>query len=90
EQQDTFPPLCPDFVLELRSKTDSLRELQGKMQEYLENGLRLGWLINPQDPTVEIYRPSQEVEQRIQPDSLDGETVLPGFSLSLRRLWIDR
>ena len=87
EQQDTFPPLCPDFVLELRSKTDSLKELQAKMQEYLDNGASLGWLIDIQGQTVEIYRPGQEVEKRIKPDILDGETVLPGFTLSLGHLW---
>lgn len=87
EQQDTFPPLCPDFVLELRSKTDSLKELQAKMQEYLDNGASLGWLIDIQGQTVEIYRPGQEVEKRIKPDTLDGETVLPGFTLSVANLW---
>lgn len=87
EQQETFPPLCPDFVLELRSKTDSLKQLQGKMQEYLDNGASLGWLIDIQGQTVEIYRPGEDVEQRIKPDSLDGETVLPGFTLSLGYLW---
>ncbi|MDJ1169968.1 Uma2 family endonuclease [Roseofilum sp. BLCC_M154] len=87
EQQETFPPLCPDFVLELRSKTDSLKQLQAKMQEYLDNGASLGWLIDIQGQTVEIYRPGEDVEKRIQPHTLDGETLLPGFTLSLGHLW---
>ena len=61
EQKQKFLPLCPDFVIELRSPTDNLKTLQAKMQEYIENGTRLGWLINPQDKQVEIYRKNQEV-----------------------------
>ncbi|MBD0393828.1 MAG: Uma2 family endonuclease, partial [Microcoleus sp. C1-bin4] len=68
---------------ELRSRTDPLRPLQEKMQEYLNSGLRLGWLINPQDEQVEIYRPSREVEIVQFPVSLSGEDVLPGFVLNL-------
>ncbi|MEG4055710.1 MULTISPECIES: Uma2 family endonuclease [unclassified Microcoleus] len=91
EQQEKFPPICPDFVIELReaklsrreSRTDPLRQLQEKMQEYLNSGLRLGWLINPQDEQVEIYRPSREVEIVQFPVSLSGEDVLPGFVLNL-------
>jgi Uma2 family endonuclease len=81
EQQEKFPPLCPDFVIELRSKTDRLKPLQHKMQEYLESGLRLGWLINPQDEQVEIYRLGQAVEILSYPAPLSGEDVLPGFTL---------
>jgi Uma2 family endonuclease len=83
EQQETFPPLCPDFVIELRSRTDKLKPLQAKMQEYLDSGLQLGWLINPQDQQVEIYRPGQAVEILLFPVRLSGETVLPGFILEL-------
>ena len=91
EEQEKFPPICPDFVIELReaklsrreSRTDPLRPLQEKMQEYLNSGLRLGWLINPQDEQVEIYRPSREVEIVQFPVSLSGEDVLPGFILNL-------
>jgi Uma2 family endonuclease len=83
EQQEKFPPICPDFVIELRSRTDPLRPLQEKMQEYLNSGLRLGWLINPQDEKVEIYRLNCEVEIRQFPVSLSGEDVLPGFVLNL-------
>jgi Uma2 family endonuclease len=83
EEQEKFPPLCPDFVIELRSRTDSLPQLQEKMQEYLNSSLRLGWLINPQAQQVEIYRPNQTVEIVQLPASLSGEDVLPGFVLDL-------
>lgn len=83
EQQEKFPPICPDFVIELRSRTDALRPLQEKMQEYINSGLRLGWLINPQDEQVEIYRANCEVEIVHFPVSLSGEDVLPGFVLNL-------
>ncbi len=87
EQQDGFIPLCPDFVVELRSKTDSIKELQAKMQEYLENGAQLGWLIDPKNKQVEIYRPGRAVEVLEHPTILSGEEVLPGFSLTLKRVW---
>ena len=80
-QKQKFPPLCPDFVIELRSSSDRLKPLQEKMREYLDCGLRLGWLINPQDKTVEIYRPQQAVEILNLPVSLSGENVLLGFDL---------
>jgi Uma2 family endonuclease len=83
EEQEKFPPLCPDFVIELRSRTDSLKQLQEKMQEYLNSDLRLGWLINPQDQQVEIYRPNQAVEVVQLPTTLSGEKVLPGFILDI-------
>jgi Uma2 family endonuclease len=83
EQQEKFPPLCPDLVIELRSRTDRLKPLQQKMQEYLDSGLRLGWLINPHDRQVEIYRPEQEVEILATPVQLMGEDVLPGFTLKI-------
>lgn len=81
EERAGFPPICPDFVIELRSKTDALPPLQDKMQEYLASGLRLGWLINPQAQTVEIYRPNLAMEQVSFPALLSGEAVLPGFAL---------
>ncbi len=81
---ESFLPLAPDFVLELRSASDSLKELQDKMLEYQTNGVRLGWLLNPKDQTVEIYRVEQEVEILNSPISLSGETVLPGFVLNLQ------
>jgi len=87
EQHKGFAPLCPDFVVELRSETDTLKELQAKMQEYLENGAQLGWLIDPNNKRVEIYRPSQAVEVLEHPITLSGEQVLPGFTLTLKRVW---
>ncbi|MBW4631279.1 MAG: Uma2 family endonuclease [Iphinoe sp. HA4291-MV1] len=87
EQQDTFPPLCPDFVVELRSKTDSLKTLQQKMLEYMDNGCRLGWLINYQQRQVEIYRAGQAKEILQSPQTLSGEEVLPGFVLDLQFIW---
>ncbi|MGA9379813.1 MAG: Uma2 family endonuclease [Phormidium sp.] len=83
EQKRKFPPIAPDFVIELRSETDNLSTLQEKMWEYLDAGVRLGWLINPQQQQVEIYRLGQVVEVRNLPTKLLGEDVLPGFSLSL-------
>lgn len=83
EEQEKFPPICPDFVIELRSRTDSLTQLQAKMQEYLNSGLRLGWLINPQEQQVEIYRPNQALEIVKLPTTLSGENVLPEFILNL-------
>ncbi|WP_341526457.1 Uma2 family endonuclease [Nostoc sp. UHCC 0302] len=83
EERKKFPPLTPDFVIELRSQSDRLKPLQDKMQEYLENGLRLGWLINSQDTQVEIYRPGQPVEVIQTPALFSGEEVLPGFELQL-------
>ena len=83
EEQEGFPPICPDFVIELRSRTDSLT-LQTKMQEYLASGLRLGWLLDPQNQRVEIYRVGQEVEIQYSPSSLSGEDLLPGFVLELQ------
>lgn len=86
-EQEKFPPLCPDFVIELRSPSDSLTELQQKMQEYLDNGARLGWLIDPKTKIVEIYRQGQEKEVLRSPSALLGEDVLPGFVLQLRSIW---
>ncbi|MBZ8180990.1 Uma2 family endonuclease [Oscillatoria salina] len=87
EQQQKFVPLCPDFVIELRSPTDTLKSLQEKMIEYQENGTRLGWLINRQSRQVEIYRPGENVEILESPTSLSGEDVLPGFVLNLAPIW---
>lgn len=83
EQRRQFPPLVPDFVIELRSATDRLKTLQDKMQEYLDNGLRLGWLIDPQSRQVEIYQLEQSVKVALLPAILSGEDVLPGFILQL-------
>jgi Uma2 family endonuclease len=83
EQRRKFPPIAPDFVIELRSATDDIETLHQKMQEYMDAGVLLGWLINPQQQQVEIYRPRQDVEVRNLPTELSGENILPGFSLSL-------
>jgi Uma2 family endonuclease len=83
EQRKKFPPLAPDFVIELRSATDRLPPLREKMEEYRSNGVRLGWLINPQQQQVEIYRLGQDVEILQSPTILSGEDVLPGFTLDL-------
>lgn len=83
EERKVFPPICPDFVVELRSPSDSLKAAQDKMQEYINNGARLGWLINPKDQQVEIYRLCLEKEVLLAPTSLSGEQLLPGFVLNL-------
>jgi len=85
EQRQSFPPIAPDFVIELRSRTDDLSTLQDKMQEYLDSGVQLGWLFNPQDQQVEIYRQGQEKELRALPTQLSGEALLPGFTLQVDR-----
>ncbi|MBD2294170.1 Uma2 family endonuclease [Anabaena sphaerica FACHB-251] len=83
EQKRKFPPIAPDFVIELRSATNSLETLRQKMQEYMNAGVKLGWLINPQQQQVEIYRLGQDAELRNLPTELLGEDILPGFTLSL-------
>ncbi|BAS57572.1 hypothetical protein NIES2135_30620 [Leptolyngbya boryana NIES-2135] len=87
EQQERFPPIAPDFVIELRSRTDDIVDLEAKMQEYIDNGVRLGWLIDPQAEQVKIYRQGQPVETLQSPLTLSGETVLPGFLLDLSRIF---
>ncbi len=84
--REKFPPIAPDFVIELRSASDSLTVLQAKMQEYQANGVRLGWLINPQGQIVEIYRPEQSVEILQSPQQIDGGEILPGFVLNLKNI----
>jgi Uma2 family endonuclease len=85
EQRDVgFAPICPDFVVELRSNSDSKEKLRQKMHEYIEQGARLGWMIDPLDGTVEIYRPGRPVEILEKPVTLSGEDVLPGFVLELK------
>lgn len=86
-EREVFPPICPDFVIELRSPSDRLRPLQDKMQEYIDSGLRIGWLINRQDKQVEIYRQGKPVEVLQQPMTLSGEDVLPGFVLNLHKIF---
>ena len=86
EQQEQFPPLCPDFVVELQSPSDALADARLKMQEYLENGVQLGWLIAPKIRQVEIYRPNRELEIVQSPAILSGEEVLTGFVLDLTEI----
>jgi Uma2 family endonuclease len=83
----TFPTVIPDFVIELRSKTDRLKTLQAKMLEYQENGVQLGWLINPLDQEVEIYRLGKDVEVLRSPSKISGENILPEFILDLTTIW---
>jgi Uma2 family endonuclease len=83
EQRQKFPPIAPDFVIELRSRTDTLTMLQEKMQEYMDSGVKLGWLFNPQDQQVEVYRQGKAKEVRSLPTQLSGEDTLPGFELQV-------
>ncbi len=90
EQEEKFAPLCPDFVIELRSRSEkSKKKLQTKMQTYVDQGAHLGWLIDPIDGTVEVYRPDRPVETLHQPATLSGEDVLPGFVLDLKGILFD-
>ena len=86
EQRMQFLPLCPDFVIELRSPTDSLPVLQDKMREYVENGARLGWLVDPPGGQVFVYRPDAPVERLVEPDSVSADPVLRGFCLEMDEL----
>lgn len=86
-QQEKFPPLCPDFVVELKSESDPLKAAQEKMGEWLENGCRLGWLLDPQGQKAYVYRPGVPVAEREGfTHQLSGEDVLPGFALDLNLL----
>jgi Uma2 family endonuclease len=90
EKEEKFAPLCPEFVLELRSRSDKKKKkLQKKMHAFMNQGARLGWLIDPIDGTVEIYRPGRPVETLTQPATLTGEDVLPGFVLDLKGILFD-
>jgi Uma2 family endonuclease len=82
-----FPPLCPDFIIELRSETDGLAQVQAKMREYKENGARLGFLIDPKTRRVHVYRPGRRAEILHDPKTVSGEPVLPGFALDLGEIW---
>ena len=87
EQRRKFAPICPDFVVELRSETDDVTMLKAKMQEYLDNGASLGWLIDPIERQVYLYQPMIAVQQINQPERLSGDPTLPGFELDLRKIW---
>ncbi len=87
EQLEKFLPLCPDFVIEMTSPSDSLSETQAKMLEYIENGARLGWLIHAKTKQVFIYRPNEEAEILENPTKVSGEPLLTGFELDLIEIW---
>ncbi len=88
EQRKKFLPLCPDFAIELVSESDDLEDTQAKMREFIANGLRLGWLINPKTKQIEIYRQNQEIEVLQSPANLSGEDVLPGLILDLQPIFL--
>ena len=87
EEREGFPPICPNFVIELRSSTDRLQPLKDKMQEYLDNGAELGWLIDPIERKVYVYRSGVPVECLDNPETLSGDPFLLGFVLPVARLW---
>lgn len=87
QEQDEFPPLCPDFVVELRSRTDRLTTQQEKMEEYIANGAQLGWLIDPLERKVHIYRADAGTEILDDPQAVSGEPLLKGFVLDVQSLW---
>lgn len=87
EEKEKFIPLCPDFVIEIMSPSDNLKKLQNKMEEYIENGCRLGWLIKRKKQEVEIYRPGRNVEVLRLPETLSGEDILPEFVLNMQKIW---
>lgn len=87
EQRQKFPPLCPDFVVEIRSPSDGVTSLQEKMREYLDNGAQLGWLIDPVKRTIYVYRLGAEVQRLDRPQTLSADPLLPGCRLDLEKLW---
>jgi Uma2 family endonuclease len=87
EQRASFPPLAPDFVVELRSKSDSLDDLKAKMVEYIDNGVRLGWLLDPSTRTTWVYGDDGAVVKIEEAETLSGDPVLPGFVLRLKKIW---
>jgi Uma2 family endonuclease len=87
KEREKFSPICPDFVVELRSPSDSLKRLRKKMEEYIANGAQLGWLLDPSTRKVYVYRPGAEVEVLEDPETVSGEPLLRGFMLDVRALW---
>jgi Uma2 family endonuclease len=87
EQKQRFLPVCPDFVVELRSPSDRLAPIEAKMREYIENGARLGWLIDPEERKVHVYRNGEPVRALDNPDTLRADPPLPGFVLDLKPIW---
>ncbi len=86
-EQEKFLPLCPDFVIELESPTDRVADLKNKLQEYIDNGARLGWLLNPEVRQVLVYRPARAVEVLDHPEAVSGDPELPGFVLDIKGIW---
>ncbi len=87
EQKQRFLPLCPDFVIELRSPSDPLPPLEAKMREYLENGARLGWLLDPEERKAHVYRPEEDARILENQQKVSGDPILQGFVLDLRPIW---
>ena len=87
EEKKKFPPLCPDFVVELRSPSDALKNLQNKMEEYIENGAALGWLIDPTARRIYVYRPNFETATLDNPETVSGEPLLKNFTLVMEKIW---
>ncbi len=87
ERSWSLVPLCPDIVVELRSPSDPLPTIEEKMREYLENGARLGWLVDPEHKRIYAYRPDTPVRELENPETVSGEPILPGFTLDLRDVW---
>ncbi len=87
DEKKTFSKIVPDFVIELRSPTDNLKPIQNKMSEYIENGVRLGWLIDPNEKKVHVYRANGEVEILENPETISGEDVLVGFELGVQEIF---
>jgi Uma2 family endonuclease len=85
--QERFVPLCPDFVIELRSPSDNLAELKEKMERWIANGAQLAWLIDPTEETVSVYRPGESSEVHHHPTSVQGNGVMAGFELVMARIW---
>jgi Uma2 family endonuclease len=87
EEQARFPPICPDFIIELRSPSDRLPDLEAKMHQWIANGAQVAWLIDPQEKSVSIYRLGQEPEHLVQPTSVQGDGPIAGFELVMDRIW---
>ncbi|MGF1492365.1 MAG: Uma2 family endonuclease [Microcoleaceae cyanobacterium] len=87
DQQTKFAPVCPDFVVEIRSPSDTIKPIQEKLQEYIDNGASLGWLVDRKNRTVYVYRPDTAVECLDNPETVGGDPILPGFSLKMEKIW---
>jgi Uma2 family endonuclease len=85
--KDRFSPICPDFIIELRSPSDNLAELESKMEQWIANGAQVGWLIDPERQVVAIYRPGDQTEVHHHPSSVQGNGVIAGFELVMARIW---